>query len=136
MTIVQDPEPQLVVVKGLLLDRMQRLDSGVRSVLSHRRARASYGVVCKQRYDPIIHGEEKPVRDPMDGLMYAMDQIDWVIRKGDVVDPEQPTISDYKKKVDPRAPVKVWDNFIMISHNDRDSLPRNTDDRKCPLGSA
>ncbi|KAH8898753.1 hypothetical protein GQ53DRAFT_710631 [Thozetella sp. PMI_491] len=128
ITVVQDPEPQLVVVKGLLLDRMQKIDSGVRSVLAQRRARASYGVVCKQRYNAAIHGNEETMTDSIDGLLYAMNQIEWIIKKGDVVDPERPTVSDYKKKVEMNSTVRQWDNFIMISHNDRESLPKNSKD--------
>lgn len=67
MQILQAPDPQLVVVKGLLLDRMQKLDSGYKPVLVQRRARASYGLVCKIRYNPEIHVDEDIKEDPLDG---------------------------------------------------------------------
>lgn len=79
--IIQAPDPQLVVVKGLLLDRLQKLETGNKSVLVARKARASYGVVCKVRYDEQIHFTEEPVKDPLDGELYAMSQIDWLIKK-------------------------------------------------------
>lgn len=79
--IIQDPEPQLVVVKGLLLDRMQKLDSGDKSVLTVRKARASYGVICKFKYNPTVHTHEDLATDPIDGQVYAMRQIDWLIKK-------------------------------------------------------
>jgi hypothetical protein len=79
--ILQAPDPQLVVVKGLLLDRMQKLDSGTQPVLITRRARASYGMVCKEKYNPALHAHEDVKVDPLDGEMYAMGQIDWIIKK-------------------------------------------------------
>ncbi len=79
--ILQAPDPQLVVVKGLLLDRMQKLDSGTVPVIVRRKARASYGVVCKTKYNPNIHFNEELRKDPLDGEMYAIGQIDWVIKK-------------------------------------------------------
>lgn len=79
--ILQALEPQLVVVKGLLLDRMQRLDSGSTPVIVSRVARSSYGVVCKQKYDPNIHFNQLVIQDPIDGEKYVMGQIDWLIKK-------------------------------------------------------
>jgi hypothetical protein len=79
--MIQDPEPQLVVTKGLLLDRLQKLDSGETGVLAARRARASYGIVCRFKYNPDVHQNEHLITDPMDGQVYATGQIDWVIRK-------------------------------------------------------
>ena len=81
IAIIQDPEPQLVVVKGLLFDRMQKLDSGTKPVLALRKARASYGVVCKHKYNPAVHIDEDVQKDPIDGELYAMGQIDWIIKK-------------------------------------------------------
>lgn len=79
--IVQAHDPQLVVVKGLILDRLQKLESGDRPVLATRKARASYGVMCKMKYNPEIHFQEELKTDPLDGQLYAMSQIDWLIRK-------------------------------------------------------
>lgn len=79
--ILQAPDPQLVVVKGLLLDRLQKLDSGYAPVIVSRIARASYGFVCKAKYNPAIHINETLQKDPFDGEMYAMGQIDWMIKK-------------------------------------------------------
>lgn len=79
--ILQAPDPQLVVVKGLLLDRLQSLDSDTAPVIVSRVARASYGYLCKKKYNPAIHGNEEVLKDPYDGELYAMDQIDWLIKK-------------------------------------------------------
>jgi hypothetical protein len=45
------PDPQLVVRKGNVADRVQKLNSG-RSVLGWRCCRASYGVLCKILHNP------------------------------------------------------------------------------------
>lgn len=79
--IISAADPQLVVVKGLLLDRLQKLDSGSKPVLVTRKARASYGMVCKTKYNPNIHFQEELKKDPLDGHTYAMSQIDWLIKK-------------------------------------------------------
>lgn len=79
--IISAADPQLVVVRGLLLDRLQKLDSGMKPVLATRKARASYGIMCKIKYNPEIHFQEELEKDPLDGELYAMSQIDWLIKK-------------------------------------------------------
>ncbi|KAK6853859.1 hsp70 family chaperone [Apiospora arundinis] len=120
--ILQALEPQLVVVKGLLLDRMQRLDSGSVPVIVSRIARSSYGVVCKTKYDPNIHVNEVVVKDPTDGKRYAIGQIDWLIKKGDTVDTSRAITSTFSRKVDPGA-ARCWDVNIYTSEANPDFLP-------------
>lgn len=79
--IISAADPQLVVVKGLLLDRLQKLESGSKPVLVTRKARTSYGLMCKIKYNPEIHFQEELKTDPLDGETYAMSQIDWLIKK-------------------------------------------------------
>jgi hypothetical protein len=76
------PDLQLVVCKGNVADRVQKLSSG-RSVLGWRCCCASYGVLCK-----ILHNPENPqhfglptVRDALDGKLYVQDCIDWFIKQ-------------------------------------------------------
>ncbi|KAI0481270.1 hypothetical protein GGR56DRAFT_688865 [Xylariaceae sp. FL0804] len=121
--ILQAPDPQLVVVKGLLLDRLQSLDSNVAPVIVSRIARASYGLVCKTKYNPEIHSNETLAKDKYDGEMYALGQIDWIIRKGDPVSTNSPISSPFTKKVDPKDSNRTWDAIVMVSDLDRDSLP-------------
>ncbi|KAI6087243.1 hypothetical protein F4821DRAFT_236722 [Hypoxylon rubiginosum] len=123
--VLQTPNPQLVVVKGLLLDRLQKLESPT-PVIINRIARASYGVVCKTRYNPAIHFDEDIRTDPYDGEQYAIGQIDWIIRKGDSINTSAPIISRFNKKVDPKDSNRTWDSIIVISGLDRDLLPSNT----------
>ncbi|KAK7996571.1 hypothetical protein PG989_004611 [Apiospora arundinis] len=130
--ILQAMEPQLVVVKGLLLDRMQRLDSGSVPVIVSRIARSSYGVVCKAKYDPNIHVNEVVVKDPLDGEKYAMGQIDWLIKKGDAVDTSKSVTSTFSRKVDPGA-ARCWDVNIYTCDVDPDFLPTSIHHGKAAL---
>ena len=74
------PDPQLVVCKGIVADRLQKLKSGV-SILGWRCCRASYGTICKVEYDPKDpnHLGKRTVRDVADGKVYVMDVIDWYV---------------------------------------------------------
>ncbi|KAI0127356.1 hypothetical protein BJ170DRAFT_369976 [Xylariales sp. AK1849] len=121
--IVQVPDPQLVVVKGLLLDRLQKLDSGSAPVVVGRRARASYGLLYKSKYNPSIHSDQTLKKDPFDGEMYAMGQLDWMIRKGNLVNTNAPITSTFTKKVDASDATRSWDAIVYISDMDRNLLP-------------
>ncbi|KAI1105671.1 hypothetical protein F4804DRAFT_117893 [Jackrogersella minutella] len=123
--VLQAPDPQLVVVKGLLLDRLQKLDTGFAPVLVNRVARSSYGLVCKTRYNPAIHFDEEIKRDSYDGEQYAMSQIDWLIKKGDPVSTNVPIATTYTKKVDPEDSNRTWESIIIISDLDPHLLPHS-----------
>lgn len=128
--IISAADPQLVVVKGLLLDRLQRLDSGTKPVLATRKARASYGVMCKMRYNPDVHFQQELKKDPLDGQTYAMSQIDWLIKKGDDVDPNTPIVSPFSQKIEKGSAVRHWDSVVVISHSEVDFLPVSMKDCK------
>ena len=67
------------MVKGLVIDRIQKLRSG-RAVLNTRICRASYAISLDLPYDPKKHkGQE--VYKHYDGVLYARNQMDWMIRK-------------------------------------------------------
>ncbi|OTB11872.1 hypothetical protein K445DRAFT_26131 [Daldinia sp. EC12] len=123
--VLQAPDPQLVVVKGLLLDRLQNLESGLAPVIVSRVARASYGLVCKTKYNPEIHLDEDIKTDCYDGEKYAMGQIDWIIRKGESISTNTPISTTYTKKVDPKDSNRSWDSIVVISDLDPFLLPRS-----------
>jgi hypothetical protein len=97
MLILKSHEPRLAVVKGLVIDRRQKLISGAATLktrmyvhsntsTSHTyasyRARASYGVLCREPYNPAIHIGAKTEPDPFNKkLKWALMQIDWLIKK-------------------------------------------------------
>lgn len=71
-------------MRGLLWDRLQQLDTGGLSTMATRIARASYGTVCKIRFNPALyphHIHDDLETDPLDGQQYAMGQIEWIIKK-------------------------------------------------------
>ncbi|KIW66690.1 hypothetical protein PV04_05998 [Phialophora macrospora] len=87
LRIVTTNYPHLSVVKGLLIDRLQKLKF-TKSVLRVRKCRQSLGIVCEQVYNPSQHKGAKLKKDPVDGLTYAVDQIAWFVRQGDVIESE------------------------------------------------
>jgi len=76
------PDPQLVVCKGNVADRVAKLRSG-QSVLGWRCCRASYGTKCKMLYNPNNkdHIGQRTEVDIMDGKTYIVDCVDWFIKK-------------------------------------------------------
>ncbi|KAH6871409.1 hypothetical protein B0T10DRAFT_260960 [Thelonectria olida] len=126
VVVIPCQEPQLVVVRGLLLDHQQRIESGNKAVLATRIARASYGVVIQERYNPALHFDEDVERDPFDGKQkWAINQIQWLICKGDVVNPRYPLKKTFEIKIDARDARRSWDAEIVVSHNDPGLLPRS-----------
>jgi len=76
------PEPQMVVCKGIVADRVQKLKTG-KSVLGWRCSRASYGTLAKVLYNPqnSEHFGRTPVRDNFDGKLYILECISWFIKE-------------------------------------------------------
>ena len=76
------PEPQLAVCKGIVSDRVRKLETG-KSVLEWRCARASYGTLCKVLYDKNnpTHFTLPTFRDPLNGKLYINNAIVWFIKK-------------------------------------------------------
>jgi hypothetical protein len=76
------PDPQLVVCKGNVSDRVQKLKSG-ESVLGWRCCRSSYGLLCKVKYNPQnrTHIGLSTELDPLDGELYVKRYIDWFIKQ-------------------------------------------------------
>ena len=72
----------LAVVKGLLIDRMQKLKFD-KSVLRVRKCRQSLGIICDQPYDKtrVAHQRAKLRSDILDGKTYATEQIDWFVKQ-------------------------------------------------------
>lgn len=56
VAVIPCNDPQLVVVRGLLLDRQQRWQThNTKSILASRLACTSYGVIVEQTYSPEVH---------------------------------------------------------------------------------
>lgn len=125
VTVIPCNDPQLVVIRGLLLDRQQRwLTNNTKSILASRLARTSYDVIVQQTYSPEVHVGE-PVRvDAHDKKKkWAIDQIQWLIKKGDVVDPNAPLVKSFEISLAEGELTRSWDATIVMSPNDAPFLP-------------
>ncbi|KAJ5015657.1 hypothetical protein K4K57_012880 [Colletotrichum sp. SAR 10_99] len=126
VAVIPCQDPQLVVVRGLLLDHQQRMETGRLSVLATRIARASYGVVIKEVYSPQMHFNEDIQNDAFDPKKkWAVNQIRWLIRKGDIVDPNTSLVHSLAISLGAGDTQRSWDANIVISHNEPTFLPRS-----------
>ncbi|KAK8054456.1 hypothetical protein PG994_009523 [Apiospora phragmitis] len=122
----EEVEPQLVVVRGLLEDRKQRMESGSnnQSVLASRIARASYGVVVKQVCSAVQHFDADVQEDRFDKkTKFALNQIQWLIKKGDTVTPGDPLVKTLHIRLAADDTTRAWDTKFVVSHNEPSFLP-------------
>ncbi|KAH7321601.1 hypothetical protein BKA65DRAFT_598749 [Rhexocercosporidium sp. MPI-PUGE-AT-0058] len=118
------PDPQLVVCKGIVADRLQKLRGG-QSVLGWRCCRASYGTICKVPYNPnnSLHFGQKTHRDAVDGKVYVSDVVDWFIKQGEPVSVDYPIVRTFTRKISFGNPYRVFPVGVVVSHLDKDLLP-------------
>lgn len=76
------PDPQLAVCKGMVADRVRKLKSG-KAVLGWRCSRASYGTICRIKYNKKNpdHIGKKTERDSDNGKLYITKAVAWFIKK-------------------------------------------------------
>ncbi|KEZ40569.1 Uncharacterized protein SAPIO_CDS8481 [Scedosporium apiospermum] len=127
VAVLSCKDPQLVVVQGLLLNRKQQMDSGnIAPTLATTVARASYGVVVQEVYSPQLHYNEDVRKDMYDpSKMWAINQIQWLIKKGDTIDPNQPIVKSFEIRLGPNDMTRSWDSEIVMSPNEPQFLPRS-----------
>lgn len=155
IAVISSQDPQLVVVRGLLFEQQQAMESKNRSVLATRIARASYGVLVREAYTPTYHFNEDVVHDHyMPKERWAVNQIQWLIRKvrisiktccrlrepvlceltqkqGDIIDPNNPLIHQLSIRLGPGDMTRSWDTEIVISQNDPSFLPTSMKQGTC-----
>jgi len=127
VAVVPCSDPQLVVVRGLLLDRQQRWQTGgIASVLAARVARASYGVIVLEAYSPTVHFNEDVRPDQYEpSKKWAINQIEWLIKKGDTINPNVPLVKSFQIRLAGGDFTRAWDTKIVISHSEPSFLPRS-----------
>ncbi|KAF4979510.1 hypothetical protein FZEAL_4278 [Fusarium zealandicum] len=126
IAVVPSQEPQLVVVRGILENKRQ-VELGSKPVLGTWIARASYGVKVQEVYSPARHFDEDVRDDPWDSsVKWAVNQIQWLIRKGDTVNPESPLAKPFEIRLKEGDTTRAWDADIVVSNNEPDCLPRST----------
>ncbi|KAH7123083.1 hypothetical protein EDB81DRAFT_913210 [Dactylonectria macrodidyma] len=126
VAVVPCRDPQLVVARGLLFDQQQKWVTGNTSVLTSRIARTSYGVVVKQLYSAAHHFGEDLSDDPFEpNTKWAMNQIQWLISKGDVINPDIPLKKEFKIRLSEGDATRSWSAEIVTSQNEANFLPRS-----------
>ncbi|KAG9239683.1 hypothetical protein BJ875DRAFT_538458 [Amylocarpus encephaloides] len=123
------PEPQLVVCKGIVADRIQKLKSG-KSVLGWRCSRASYGTSCKVLYNPQDprHFGQQTMKDALDGKLYVTSVVEWFIKQGEPVSIDHPIVKHFTQKCSPStrlnpSPARAFPTAVVTSDLDKDMLP-------------
>jgi hypothetical protein len=118
------PQPQLAVCRGIVQDRVRKLMSGT-GVLGWRRARASYGTICKIEYNPRnqSHIGRQTQRDQYNGKLYLYNAIVWFIEKGAPVNSDAPISRPFTRKLDPHQLSRSFPTSVVTSNVDVDQLP-------------
>ncbi|KAL4881276.1 hypothetical protein BJY04DRAFT_189497 [Aspergillus karnatakaensis] len=123
LQVLMAEEPQLAVVHGLVLDRIQQLKRGV-VMFGSRCSPVSYGIICDLIYDPEKHLGEPVRKDPRDNNLYAIDQVEWLIVQGRPV-PHTGVSKDFQLKMKPGEEHLPWKVFIVMSMSPPESLPHS-----------
>lgn len=135
------PKPQLAVVHGLVIDRVQNLIDPEKHVYPKRRCRMSYGIVVREVYDPSRHMGEDVVRDGRDGQQWAERQIHWfikqvsdfktaILRTADSIQGQLVTVKDgvqhpFKRKLNLGQERNPWATQVVMSFLPANQLPRS-----------
>jgi hypothetical protein len=83
----------------------------------------SYGILYDERYKKQKHPKQKPQRNLLDGKQYAVNQIHWLILKGDSIPENEPTRYKCSRLVDPN---ERWTDVVVTSSLDPRHLPLPT----------
>ena len=125
------------------MDRVQTISRGA-AIFKERCCRASYGVLCLEKYDPQnpAHLRSKRLVDPRDGKSWAEDQIDWFIKqvgttfvgcliyhllsticvKGEII-LTTGILKPYAMKIEPGKEGRLWQTHVVMSTLPRAQLP-------------
>ncbi|KAJ4254954.1 hypothetical protein NW762_009754 [Fusarium torreyae] len=126
IVVIPSQDPQLIVARGVLENKRQRMESGSKAVLSTWIARASYGFVVQQIYMPTQHFDQDVRQDPWDpNVKWAINQIQWLIKKGDTVNPDSPLVKVFEIRLKDGDTTRAWDTDIVVSNNEPEWLPRS-----------
>ncbi|KAF9634279.1 hypothetical protein BFW01_g5174 [Lasiodiplodia theobromae] len=124
LQILLAPEPQLAVCHGLVMNRVQEITSEI-PMYTSRRCRASYGILCREKYDPRRHAGEDVSVDEYDKKKWVDGQIHWVVKKGDPIDVSRGIRHPYRLKRPAGTELKPWRTQIVMSLLPPANLPRS-----------
>ncbi|KAM6538186.1 hypothetical protein FALCPG4_000069 [Fusarium falciforme] len=126
VTVIANRNPQTTVVRGLLEDHKQKMETGNMPVLATYIARASYGVVVREPYSPDRHIGEQLEQDQFDpNQTWAVNQIEWIIRKGDKIDPIAPLTKQFIRRLSPGQTAASFNTQVVTSRNEIKFLPQS-----------
>ncbi|KAF4446805.1 hypothetical protein F53441_9586 [Fusarium austroafricanum] len=112
--------------KGLLEDHKQKMETGNMPVLATYIARASYGIVVREPYSPDRHIGEQLETDQFDkNQTWAVKQIEWIIRKGDNIDPNAPMTKQFIRRLGPGETSASFITQVVTSRNETKVLPQS-----------
>lgn len=81
MRVLLATEPQLAVCHGLVMARTQTIRGGA-EIYGKRCAPVSFGILCRERFDPEKHVMDEIAADEYEPeTKWALNQISWIIRK-------------------------------------------------------
>lgn len=123
ITVLIADEPQLAVVKGLVMERVQELTTGS-GVYTGKCCRVSYGVLTRLPYDELAHRGETLIVDPIDKMKWVENQIDWLIKEGKPI-PEDGFTRGYRQKIAKGEEDECVRARFVMSELPADSLPKS-----------
>ncbi|KAJ4418730.1 hypothetical protein N0V82_005403 [Gnomoniopsis sp. IMI 355080] len=95
-------EPWSAICRGAVIHGMtvEKVDSPLSVEIRSRVARASYGIVCREAWDPTKHSIEDKIFDPQQQLWKATNQMKWLINEGDDLATDKKFRHDFYRLVD------------------------------------
>ncbi|KAI5781911.1 hypothetical protein EDC01DRAFT_730111 [Geopyxis carbonaria] len=116
---------KIVVCKGLVTNIFQTKNlADSAPVLTHRRCRVSYGILCNVPYDKKKHHLQPIRKDPTNSKTYAIDQIFWFALKNSVVNVDEVKRHRLQRICKAKDPCKTWEDVLVVStEEDTKKLP-------------
>jgi hypothetical protein len=124
MEVLLSDMPQLAVVHGLVTARIQKAKIGV-NVFSLKCSPISVGILCRKKYDEKEHQGEDVRLDPFDKKRWADRQIEWIIKKGDVLHADEGREHKYRHKIEMGHETEPQRTRIITSSSGIRDLPKS-----------
>jgi len=123
--IVSAVEPQLAVVHGIVMNRCEELKHH-NTIYNERCCPNSYGIVVRQPYNPLLHQGEEVVVDTRDKQKWAENQIEWLIKQGQLISSVDGVRKRYRLKLNMGKEKTPWRTTLVMSSLPISRLPKST----------
>ncbi|KXT18312.1 hypothetical protein AC579_958 [Pseudocercospora musae] len=125
MRVLLATEPQLAVCHGLVMARTQTIRGGA-EIYGKKCAPVSFGILCRERYDPQKHIMDDVIGDEYQpDVKWALNQISWIIRQGEVVDTSEGIRQNYRHKLNYSRSDQPQHATILMSSLPPNQLPHS-----------